>query len=500
MSKQFTAAAIMLLVQDGKIALDKPVATYLDGTPDTWKEITCRRLLAHTSGFPREEIQAPPKTERADYTREEIWKAATALKLEYKPGDRHSYSNLGYNVLAMVVEKVSGRPLGEFLRARIFAPLGMKSTRINDFHDIIPNRACGYVWSLNGLHIADPPSPTLYFGAGALVSNVLDLAKWDSALYTDKLLNADSRKLLRAPNPLNNGRTVNYGLGWEIGSLRGHPRMSHDGLLAGTRTYIERFLQDQLTVIVLTNQSSLGDPEPLANGIAREYLPDITSYLSVDATGSNVDSVVGHGERISPDSLGKFAGRYEFANNNMLTVEVVKGRLHVHLPATESDEYDPTSANSFVCAEEATTLTFLTGPSGDVTGIELQDYNGKRKIPRIGPLPSTLTAAPDPNTVRTSDVLAALKAISIGGSAIKDAKGITPGVRADFANPELDLAGIQSIEYLAERDVSVRNLVRHEGKVTRVLYYRWKREKLTRFIQVYLTADGLVTDEDVLDS
>ncbi len=501
MSKQFAAAAIMLLVQDGKVSLDAPIGTYLEGTPDGWKAIAVRRLLTHTSGLPREGITTTDKTGRADFTREEVWKAAIALPLENAPGEKYSYSNLGFNLVAMIVEKVSGSSYGDFLQARIFGPLGMRSTRLNDYHVVVPNRASGYVWSPNGLRIAEQTSPTRYFGAGAILSTVLDLAKWDAALYSDKLLSAESRKQMWLATKLNGGRTAGYGFGWEVGSLHGHARVAHDGLLAGFRTYIARFLNDRLTLIVLTNQGSLPDPGSIANGVAREYFPDLTDYLAdaggkLEAGGTGAPSP----PHLKPAALSALAGRYEYSNNRMLTVEAAKGRLLAHLPGSENDFCSPLSDSVFVCPEEALRLTFLRTPAGEVSGIEVQEYDSKRRIPRIGPLPNTLTPAADPDPARTATILAILKAISQGGNAVQEAKGLSDGARADFSGPSEELEGVASIAYLAERDVMDMKLTRHAGRVAKVVYYQWKADKALRYIQVYLTPNGQVTDEDVVEN
>ncbi|HLJ53719.1 MAG TPA: serine hydrolase domain-containing protein [Chthonomonadaceae bacterium] len=499
MSKQFAAAACMLLVQDGKVSLDAPISTYLPGTPDAWKEIKVRHLLSHTSGLPREGMRTEPKTGRDDFSREELWSAAIKLPLQSKPGDRYSYSNLGFNLVALIVEKVSGKSYGDFLQARIFGPLGMKSTRVNDYRTPIANRACGYDWTANGLRIADPTSPTLYCGAGAIVSTVLDLARWDAALYTDKLLTAESRRQMWQATRLNGGRTANYGFGWMVGSLHGHAQVAHDGLLAGFRTYITRFLNDRLTVIVLTNLGNLPGPDYIADGVARTYFPDITDYLTEAGTGANAVGSGGEAPRIKPEALAALAGRYEYANNRMLTIEVSKGRLLAHLPGSDNDIYTPLSENVFVCDEEATRLTILWDASGEPSQIEIQEYDSKRKIARIGPLPHLLKPAPDPDTARTAAILEALKAIAAGGKPVADSKALTPGAKDDFAPGEADLAGLQAIAYLGERDIAASKLTRHGGAIAKVLYYQWKTDKATRYLQVYLTAGGLVTDEDVVD-
>ncbi len=501
MSKQFAAASIMLLVQDGKVSLESPIGKYLDGAPDAWKGVTVRHLLTHTSGLPREGMQTTDKTGRADFSRDDIWKAAIALPLQTPPGERFAYSNLGFNLAALIVERVSGKSYGDFLQARIFGPLGMKSSRLNDYQTPVQNRACGYIWTQRGLRIADQTSPTLYFGAGAILSTVLDLAKWDAALYTDKLLNAESRRQMWLATRLNGGKSAGYGFGWEVGSLHGHERVAHDGLLAGFRTYIARFLKDRLTLIVLTNMGSLPDPGTIANGVAREYFPDLTDYLTDAGKGRDTGGMLAPSPpRLKPEALAALTGRYEYSNNRMLTVETAKGRLLAHLPGSENDVFTPLSESVFVCAEEATRLTFQKTPSGEVSEIDIQEYDSKRKIPRIGPLPHAIAPTADPDPARTASVLAILKALSQGGKAVQDNKGISEGARADFSSPEADLETLESIVYLGERDLTDKKLTRHNGRIAKVLYFQWKTDKSSRYIQVYLTPNGQVTDEDVVEN
>jgi CubicO group peptidase (beta-lactamase class C family) len=187
-TKQFTATAILLLVQDGKIGLDDPVKKYVEGTPETWGNITVRHLLIHTSGI-KDYLNELHEGSREDTTPEKIIGLVTGLPLNFAPGEKYSYSNTGYVMLAMIVNKVSGRPYDGFLAERVFKPLGMNATRRSSLDDIIPNRAAGYAWA--GAEWQNSPylNPTLWDnGDGGMLSTVLDLAKWDAALYGDAIL------------------------------------------------------------------------------------------------------------------------------------------------------------------------------------------------------------------------------------------------------------------------------------------------------------------------
>ena len=275
LSKQFTAAAIMLLVQEKKVALDDQVGKYLDGTPEAWKGITLRHLLSHTSGLPMDGIVATDKTMFADFTREELLDSAKALPLLSSPGERFAYSNLGFDLLALVIEKVSGKTYEDFTRERIFAPLGMTATRINDRHAIVPNRAQGALWIDGRLQLCEQLSPTRFRGSGSILSTALDLANWDAALASDVLLSDASRKAMWTRMTLKDGKATDYGLGWSISSVKGHTNVNHNGAINGYLANMSRFIDDKLTVIVLANQSGLADTVRIARGIARLYIPAI---------------------------------------------------------------------------------------------------------------------------------------------------------------------------------------------------------------------------------
>ncbi len=276
-TKQFTATAVMMLVEEGKIGLDDPASKYLEGLPDTWRGITIRHLLTHTSGIKSyTSLPSFMQNLRKDYKPDEIIKLSYEIPLEFKPGEKFNYNNTGYFMLGMIIEKVGGKPYGDFLRDRIFSPLGMTSTRVNNFKDVMPNRASGYEWSGAGFKNADFLSMTQPGGAGVLVSTVLDMAKWDAALNSEKLLKRTGLQKMWTPFKLNDGSLSNYGFGWEINNSPGHRGVSHGGGIPGFTTKIRRMLDDRLTVIVFTNSGS-GRPDAIAQKIAEVYVPALKS-------------------------------------------------------------------------------------------------------------------------------------------------------------------------------------------------------------------------------
>jgi len=275
--KQFTATAVMMLVEEGKVGLDDRISKYFPDSPAAWKDITVRHLLTHTSGIPdyTEEKSGGGFNMRSDYTEEESVKKIAALPLDFPPGEKWSYSNSGYLILGVLIHHVTGEFYGDFLQQRIFRPLQMTSTRIISEADIVPNRSAGYRMVNGELKNQEWVSPSLNTTAdGALYTNVLDMAKWDAALYTEKLLKRSSFEQMWTPVKLNSGKTYTYGFGWAIMEINGHRLIEHSGAWQGFTTNISRFVDDRLTVVVLAN-SDFAAPVKLARSVAALYDPAI---------------------------------------------------------------------------------------------------------------------------------------------------------------------------------------------------------------------------------
>ncbi|HEV3254492.1 MAG TPA: serine hydrolase domain-containing protein [Candidatus Acidoferrales bacterium] len=272
--KQFTATAIMMLVEERKLSLDDPISKYLAGTPAAWSGITVRHLLTHTSGIPEYTSRINLQT---DYTEDELFQKLIAMPLDFPPGEKWSYSNTGYVLLGFLIHKVTGEFYGDFLQQRIFQPLGMTSTRIISEAAIIPNRSSGYEWVKDHIQNQAWVAPTINTTAdGALYTNVLDLAKWDAALYTEKLLKKSSFDQMWTPVTLKNGTTHPYGFGWELGDVNGHRLLEHGGAWQGFTMDIVRYVDDRLTVIVLTNlDSEHSAPWAIAHHVAGLYIPEL---------------------------------------------------------------------------------------------------------------------------------------------------------------------------------------------------------------------------------
>jgi CubicO group peptidase (beta-lactamase class C family) len=270
-TKQFTAAAVMLLVRDGKLRYEDSLTGIFPDFPEYGRAITIRHLLNHTSGLPDYEDLIPPYDTSIPVEQIQIKDAGVLELLEqqkagkFEPGSRWAYSNSGYVVLGLVVEKISGRSFAEFLHDRIFVPLQMTNTLAYERgKNDVPNRAYGHTkeggrWSETD---QSPTSATL--GDGGVYSSLSDLAKWDEALRRHTLLG--EREMSPALTPVRvpegaptgpDGGPADYGFGWFLNPWKGHARMWHYGETAGFRTGIQRFTGDGLTVIVLCNRTDL---------------------------------------------------------------------------------------------------------------------------------------------------------------------------------------------------------------------------------------------------
>lgn len=272
-TKTFTASAIMLLVEEGKLSVEDNITKYLPGLPDTWNAVTVRHLLTHTSGI-KDFINEPIMDLRLDIQPGDVIEALRDKPLNFQPGEKYAYSNTGYHLLAMIIREVTGKYWGEFLKERIFDPLGMNDTRVISHSEIITNRASGYLWERNRLENGRYIAATILgYAGGGLRSTVLDLAKWEAALCSDKILKPSTLEQMWTRAELNDGSKSGYGLGWGIGTHQGRRLISHTGAhMTGFKSAMVRFADDGVTVIVFTNQRG-ADQMAIATGVAAFYIP-----------------------------------------------------------------------------------------------------------------------------------------------------------------------------------------------------------------------------------
>jgi D-alanyl-D-alanine carboxypeptidase len=266
MSKQFAAASILLLEEEGKVALSDPITRFLPDAPEAWNAITFRHLMSHTSGIPDAD-PADGFTFRSEMSDAQYLRLLYRKPLKAVPGTTFEYSNPGYSVLGILVNRIAGKPLDQFVTERIFEPLGMSSTRYYTDGGVVPTRAGGSVRSGQALANALFLRPKVMDGSGGILSSVNDLAKYDAALYTDRPLSQKIREAQFAAQAPREGGA--YGFGWFTDdNLPG--RMRHSG---GTNGFTSNFIRNPgtgLTVVVLQNIGS-GGAIALSNRIYDHY-------------------------------------------------------------------------------------------------------------------------------------------------------------------------------------------------------------------------------------
>jgi CubicO group peptidase (beta-lactamase class C family) len=283
LGKHLTATAVMLLVEEGKVRLDDSITKYFPEAQPAWNKVTIRNLLTHTSGIPdvwgQTEEDAYTKgivDARKDYDEEQLTRIYLALKLEFQPGEKWSYCNTGYALLGFLIHRVTGIYYGDFLQQRVFGPLGMNATTIISEADIVPNRVSGYVLAKGKLKNQDWIAPFLNTTAeGGLYSNVLDLARWDAALYIGTILPRSRLEEMWTPVKLNSGKEYPYGLGWFLADVKGHRLLYHTGGNQGFFISMSRYVDDRLTIIVLNNMDEYHcDTLAIAGDVASIYIPE----------------------------------------------------------------------------------------------------------------------------------------------------------------------------------------------------------------------------------
>jgi CubicO group peptidase (beta-lactamase class C family) len=278
LTKQFTAG-VMMLVEDGKIKLDDAIGNYLKTLPEKSRIVTIRKLLNQTSGIKNytavEPLLVPEKACKPD----EIIARVANAPLEFQPGAKWAYSNTNYFLLGLLIERALGKSYAAFIRERVFEPLGMTATRVNENSLQIKNRAVGYEPSKDGFQPAAKTDASQPFAAGAILSTAADMVKWDAALSNEKLLKRLSLDEMFAAGKLADGSRTRYGMGWIVTKIGGADLIGHSGGITGFTSNITHFPNEKLTVIVLLN--SVGNfAEKLALDIAGLSLPNVAQAVA----------------------------------------------------------------------------------------------------------------------------------------------------------------------------------------------------------------------------
>lgn len=368
-TKQFTAVAILMLADEGKLSIQDDITKYLPDYPTKGKKITIEHLLTHTSGIisftSKPDSDAMGKTDR---TVAEVIDYFKNDPLLFEPGTGYAYSNSGYFLLGAIIEKLSGLSYAKFVEQRIFIPLGMAQTAYEGYERTPPLRAVGYTKE-NGTFVPDTPiSMTVPYAAGALVSTVDDLNRWEQAIANGKLLKPGSWKSAFTSYKLANGQSINYGYGWGVGNLKGSPMFSHDGGIPGFQTYVLRLPQEKVFVAVLGNSDSGNDPEIVAIKAAA---------LAIGKPYADKEII------LNAEALEAFVGVYGGPGLETRTVRVANGHL-VMSRSNGNLTLRPHSANGFFVAKSLITVDFGLDTSGVVTEMIVERVGNAAVYRRIG--------------------------------------------------------------------------------------------------------------------
>ena len=373
-SKQFTAAAVLLLAQDGKLSLDDPVHKYVPELHDYGAPVTIRQALHHTGGFrdwgELAEIAGWPRRSRA-YTHEHVLDILSRQKsLNFPPGSQHSYTNSGYNLAAIIVSRVSGMSFAEFSRERIFVPLGMTNTSWRDDHTrIVKGRAIGYRSPPSGFR-ADMPFEDAHGNEG-LLTTVGDLLKWNENFVSPQVGAQAFVDLQQQPGRLTDGATHAYAMGLRLGSYLGFAQVWHSGSTAGYRAHLARFPALHLSVAVLCNVSHAA-PDQYAALIARLFVGPVrlTDALASSAMQTR-RPLPGPPYTPSRTDLEAYAGRYHSDEADVVYEVAVEGTyLLIRRGTLLHSIPQPLAIDTFASGEK--TLRFLRNERGAVTGISLR--------------------------------------------------------------------------------------------------------------------------------
>ncbi|MES2696223.1 MAG: serine hydrolase [Verrucomicrobiota bacterium] len=360
-TKQFTAAAILLLAEDGKLGLDDALSKFVPSAPETWRPVTIRQLLSHTGGIPSITDQPEFRTWKlSPHTPEQSMARIADKPLEFTPGEKFKYSNTGYQLLGWIVELASGQKYDAFLKQRIFTPLGMNDSGYDLSSTVIPQRASGYMSSPQGLVNAPYVDMHVPAGAGALYSTTRDLALWTQGLFGGKLLKPASLELMTKPVQ------GNYALGVSVNTVKGRKVILHGGGIEGFNTQLSYYPEAKLTVVVLANINGQNQGK-IATELAAVAFGD-TVILPTERKEIEVPAAV----------LQRYVGVYQLSPEIINTIRLTDGRLTTQLTRQQPLPLFAESETKFFLKIVDAQVEFFTDEQGRVT--HLVQYQGGREI------------------------------------------------------------------------------------------------------------------------
>jgi CubicO group peptidase (beta-lactamase class C family) len=364
-TKQFTAAAVLLLQERGKLQVEDEITKYLTDYPTHGETITIENLLTHTSGIPNY-TNLPewiPRV-REDMTLPVLIGLFKDKPLDFKPGTKWSYSNSGYIVLGALIEKVSGKTYEQFVEEEIFQKLGMSQSRYNHPEEVVPHRAAGYEGGGKELRNAKYLSMTQPYAAGSLISTVDDLAKWDRALETDALLTKASRDRMFTRFKLSTGKSVAYGYGWGVADFLGRRLIQHGGGIFGFVTAELRLPEERLFVAILSNNTA-SDASP----------DDLGMRIVAKALGQALEDR--KSVELDARTLDEYVGVYRFDAQTTRTITREGSKLFAQRSGGEKSEILAAAHDDFFYKDVFARLRFQRDAQGKVTGVEFTPPDGE---------------------------------------------------------------------------------------------------------------------------
>jgi CubicO group peptidase (beta-lactamase class C family) len=356
-TKQFTATAIMMLEQQGKLSVTDDITVHLPDYPTQGKVITIENLLTHTSGIPNyTDIPGWMETRiRNHATNEEMFEGWQALPLEFEPGERYQYSNSAYFMLGAIIEAASGMSYEAFVEEKIFAPLGMNNSYFDRSDRLIPGRVSGYRPDAEGFLNAPFLDMSQPGAAGSLASSVEDMALWDASLYTEKLLPAEAWQRMWSPFQLNNGELSAYGYGWSLGEHDNSPIIQHNGGIFGFTTSGIRMPDQQLYVAVLSN-GARANPGGTAQRLVMALLGEEVDLEPVD---------------IPLEDLADLQGVYRINDDDVRVVTVEETGIYTQRTNGRKFQVTPLGNDRFFYPGSLTQIQFHRNEDGSISHHEI---------------------------------------------------------------------------------------------------------------------------------
>ena len=344
-TKQFTAVAILMLAEQGKLSVDDEITKFIPDYPANGKTITIHQLLNHTSGIKSYTGMAGfINFVRQDHSPDDIINFFKNESMDFDPGEKYLYNNSGYVLLGYIIEKISGQSYEDFLIEHIFTPLKMKNTFYGSKTNLIPNRAEGYTPNAKGWQKAIPSGMSWAYAAGAIMSNVDDMLLWHKSVHNNTLISAESKAKAFTNTTLNNGDPTNYGYGWAMGKINGSPSIEHGGGIFGYTTAGIYIPDENIYVIVLTNRDG-------------SHPNDMTVKIAAHTLGKPY-KVVNNSVLLSDELLKKWIGNYEFDEDVLRSISFEEGKLFSQREGSDKLPIFPISENEFIFEDGLTRLEF----------------------------------------------------------------------------------------------------------------------------------------------